>query len=99
MAHFQKCNIIKELLRYLYLYRRFFKGYSQLAAPLTDLAKNGAFAWTETTHEAFERLKKVMRSCLVLAFPDFSQPFVLECDASGEGIGVVLKQNHHPITF
>ena len=44
-------------------------------------------------------MKEVMSSCPVPAFLDFSQPFVLECDASGEGIGVFLIQNHHPISF
>jgi len=29
----------------------------------------------------------------------FSQPFVFKCNASGEGIGVVMVQNRHPIAF
>ena len=62
----------------------------QLTPPLTDLTKKGAFSWGEGAHATFEKLKKVMSSCPVLAFPDFTQPFVLECDASGEGIGAVL---------
>ena len=44
-------------------------------------------------------MKEVMSSCLVLALPEFSQSFVLECDASGEGIGALLMQNNHPIAF
>ena len=65
-------------------YRRFVRGFSQLGAPLTDLTKKGAFQWT------FEKMKEVMSTCLVLALSDFSQPFDLECDASGVGIGAML---------
>jgi hypothetical protein len=44
-------------------------------------------------------MKEVMGTCPMLALPDFTLPFVLECDAFGEGIGVVLMQGGHPIVF
>jgi hypothetical protein len=81
------------------LLRWFVKGFSQLVAPLTDLMKKGAFRWTEEAHKTFDRMKEVMSTCPVLALPDFTQPFVLECDASGEGIGAVLMQHRHLIAY
>ena len=44
-------------------------------------------------------MKEVISNCPILALPDFSKPFVLECDTSGEGIRAVLKQGQHPIYF
>jgi hypothetical protein len=44
-------------------------------------------------------MKKVMSTCTVLSLPNFSQPFILECDASDEGVGTVLMQNRHPIAY
>jgi len=52
-------------------YRKFVKGFSQLAAPLTDLTRKGAFSWSDTAQRAFDRLKEVMSSCPVLALPNF----------------------------
>jgi hypothetical protein len=66
---------------------------------LTDLTKKEAFKWNEEAQSTFDKMKKVMSTCPALPLPDFSQPFTLECDASGEGIGVVLMQNRHPLAF
>lgn len=73
------------------------KGYSQIATPLTDLTKKGAFVWSEKAQSVFDKFKDIISSCPVLAITDFSKPFELQCGASGEGIGVVLMQGKHPI--
>jgi hypothetical protein len=78
-------------------YRQFVKGFSQLGAPLTDLTKKVAFHWTEESQQTFDKRKEVMSTCPILALPDFSQSFVLECDASRVGIGVVLMQRATPL--
>ena len=80
-------------------YRRFIKGYSTLAAPLTKLLCHAQFQWSTVATEAFQKLKEALMAALVLALPNFHIPFIVETDASGSGIGVVLTQEGHPISF
>ena len=57
-----------------------------------DLTKHGAFIWTDESQKAFDHMKEVMGTCPMLALPEFTLPFVLESDASIEGIGAILMQ-------
>jgi hypothetical protein len=76
-------------------YRKFVKNYGKIAAPLTTLLKKNSFTWTPTIAQAFQTLN--MDS---IPHPsDFTKNFVLECDASGKGIGVVLMQEGRPLAF
>jgi hypothetical protein len=62
------------------------KVFSQLDMLLTNVTKKEVFRWFKETQVAFNIMKRVMSTCLVLALPYFTQPFVLECDTSSEGI-------------
>jgi len=44
-------------------------------------------------------LKAQLTNAPILALPNFSQTFELECDASKVGIDAVLLQGGHPIAY
>ena len=89
-------------------YRRFIKGFANIAHPLYNVlgkeVKMGPVDLPPEAREAVDVLKGKVQTAPVLVFPNFEKPFLLEMDASKEGLGAVLSQKqsdgrYHPIAF
>ena len=74
-------------------YRRYVKGFAAIAAPLHALTrKDVVFHWSEDCQTTFDRLKTLLTTSPIIAFPDFSQAFRLYTDASTAGLSAILAQ-------
>ena len=89
-------------------YRCFIKGLAHIVWPLYDVlgqeVKMGPVELPPDAQEVVRIPKDKIQTVLVLVFPDFDKPFLLETDASKEGLGMVLSQKqddgcYHPIMF
>lgn len=69
---------------------KFIKGYDLISRPLTELLRKDNFKWSVAAAQAFDALKLALTTAPVLALPDYSIPFVVDIDASGTNIGLVL---------
>ena len=98
---------VRQFVGLASFYRRFIPNFATVAAPLHYLTKkNVVFCWTPECEDAFQKLKKLLVTAPVLAYPRFGagQSFVLETDASGVGLGAILSQEQedgtiHPVAY
>ncbi|GJT85348.1 putative reverse transcriptase domain-containing protein [Tanacetum coccineum] len=91
---------IRQFIGLADYYRRFIKGFSKIAMPMTKLTqKSVKFNWGEKTEVVFQLLKQKLCSAPILALPEGSENFVLYCDASHKGLGAVLMQKEKVIAY
>ncbi|GKA72434.1 putative reverse transcriptase domain-containing protein [Tanacetum coccineum] len=84
---------IRQFLGLAGYYRKFIEGFSKIAKSMTKLTQKGVkFDWGDKQEAAFQLLKQKLCSAPILALPEGSEDFVVYCDASHKGLGVVLMQ-------
>ena len=88
---------LQQLQQFLGLasyYRPFIQNFATISKPLHRLTeKKTPFHWSPECADSFNQLKKLLTSAPILSFPDFSHKFILDTDASNDGIGAVLSQH------
>ena len=100
----QKVKDVRSFLGLVGFYRRMIPAFGSTAKPLYNLTKKDVpFLWSDECQKAFDQLKAVLTSDSVVAYPDFSKPFILSTDASTTAIAGVLSQQHEsgirPVAF
>ena len=61
--------------------------------------KNVDFQWNATYDRAFRQAKLHVANAVTLKYFEPQAPIVIECDASGVGVGSVLLQHGQPVAF
>ncbi|GJV70623.1 putative reverse transcriptase domain-containing protein [Tanacetum coccineum] len=91
---------IRQFLGLAGYYRRFIEGFSKIAKPMTKLTqKKVKFDWGDKAEAAFQLIKHKLCSASILALPEESEDFIIYCDASIKGLGVVLMQREKVIAY
>ena len=81
-------------------YRRFIPNFSKIEKLVTELLKKAnKFISSPECESAFQALKQLPITSLVLATPDLEKPFDVYCDASGTGLGRMLMQDRQVIAY
>jgi hypothetical protein len=63
------------------------------------LEKSKTFEWTPKREASFQELKRRLTMAPVLTMPNMEKPFLIYCDAFGQGLGCVLMQDVHVVAY
>ena len=98
---------VRSLLGFLGYYRTYIEDFSRKMKPVYDLLqsdesekkgekkqmdKKKKVNWTREHQKVVEEVVDYLKTPNVIAYPDFSKPFIVHTDASQEGLGAALYQ-------
>lgn len=102
----QNLDQLRTFLGFCGYYRKFVPAFSKLVKPLNDLVtsllgkpgkgkrqlKTEDWVWSDDCQSAFDGVVQILSSPTVLSYPDFKSPFIVNTDASHDGLGATLSQ-------
>lgn len=93
----KKMEHIRSFLGIAGYYRKFIDQFADIVHVLTQLTRSKVqWHWGTEEQTAFDKIKELLCSAPVLAYPDFAQPFIIHTDACGYGVGGILSQMPTP---
>jgi len=101
-----KIKQVQVFLGFMNFYCRSIKNFTKMSKPLSDLTKkNITWTWGIEQQNAFEVLKKIFTTALVLRIPNDKDSFKLSTNASNFATGAILSQKNmqtnlwYPVAF
>ena len=89
----QSVKDVEKFLGFVNYHRDHIQDYAGLTSILYKLTGSKAtFEWQENHQEAFDTVKEKLVNAPILAYPNATDVFILDTDASGTAIGAVLSQ-------
>lgn len=91
---------MRRLLGLISSVSKFIPNATALTSPLRALLKKDIiFLWTSSHKEAFNNIKRILLSKLVLRMFDSTKPITIEADSLKDNFGICLLQDGHPVSF
>ena len=99
---------VRSMVGFFSYYRAHVPNFAKRMKPVYDLlklpdaphSKSGynkrrSIAWSPDLQKIIDDVIDTLKSTSVMAYPNFDEPFILNCDASGFGLGAVLYQRQN----